>query len=92
MAATAAVLAAIAAADALCGHALGHQSSDQDHRAAGKLLEATGPTGRALARKFVRLASDKTDLTYGGWCTKAQASRALRDAEAFIIELDRLSL
>lgn len=84
--------AAIAAADAICGHALGHRSSEQDHRAAGKLLEATGPEGRKLAAKFVRLASDKTDLTYGGWCTRAEAARAVKDAGAFIDRLDKLNL
>ncbi len=92
VAASSAVLAAIAASDAICGHALGQHSTEQDHRAAGRLLEETGPGGRALARKFTRLASDKTNLTYGGWCTKAEAARAVKDAGAFIDELDRLSL
>ena len=92
VAAANAVIAAIAAPDAICGRALGHHSTEQDHRAAGKLLEATGPDGKGLAAKFTRLASDKTDLTYGGWCTKAVAARAVRDAQALIDELDRRSL
>lgn len=51
VAASSAVLAAIAASDAICGHALGQHSTEQDHRAAGRLLEETGPGGQALARK-----------------------------------------
>ncbi len=92
VAATAAVHAVIAAADAICGHALGHRSAEPDHRAAGKLLEATGPDGKKLAAKFVRLASDKTALTYGGWCTRAEAARAVKDAAAFVDLLDKLNL
>lgn len=92
VAAANAVAAAIAASDAMCGNALGHHSTEQDHRAAGKLLEAAGPNGKQLAAKFVRLASDKSDLTYGGWCTKAEAARAVRDAGRLVDELDRRSL
>jgi len=92
VAAANAVIAAIAASDAICGQALGFHSTEQDHRAAGRLLEATGPEGKRLAAKFVRLASDKTNLTYGGWCTKADAARAVRDAGALVGELDRRSL
>ena len=92
VAAANAVIAAIAASDAICGRALGYHSTEQDHRAAGKLLEATGPDGHVLAAKFTRLASDKTDLTYGGWCTKTVAARAVRDAQVLIDELDRRSL
>ncbi len=86
------MIAAIAASDSICGQSLGFHSTEQDHRAAGKLLEATGPEGKRLAAKFVRLASDKTGLTYGGWCTRAEAARAVRDAAVLIAELDRRSL
>lgn len=76
----------------MCGSALGFRSAEQDHRAAGKLLEAAGPDGAKLAPKFVKLASDKTILTYGGWCTRAAAAQAVRSAGAFIEVLDRLNL
>ena len=48
--------------------------------------------GRALARKFTCLASDKTNLSCGGWCTGTEAARAVRDAGALIEELDLRSL
>lgn len=92
VAAANAVLAAIAAADALCGHAHGFHATGQDHREATRLLRDIPETGHRLARKFMQLAADKTDLTYGGYCTRAVASRSAADAQALVTELDRLSL
>lgn len=92
VAAANAVLAAIAAVDALCGHAHGYHATGQDHREAARLLRAVPDVGQKLAPKFTRLISDKSDLTYGGFCTRAVAQRAAADAGALIAELDRLSL
>lgn len=92
VAASNAVLAAIAAADALCGHARGFCATGQDHREAAGYLKALPDVGPRLAAKLQRLASEKSSLTYGGWCTRAEAARAAKDAEAFIDELDRRSL
>lgn len=92
VAAANAIHAAIAAADALCGRAHGFHASGQDHREAVELVRAIRDNGPMLARKLSRLLSDKTELTYGGFCTRAVASRAMKDAGAFIDELDRLQL
>jgi hypothetical protein len=92
VAAANAVLAAIAATDALCGHAHGFHATGQDHREATRLLKAAPDAGPKLAVKFARLVSDKSDFTYGGFCTRAEATRATADAAALIAELDRLSL
>lgn len=92
VAAASAIQAAIAGADALCGRAHGYRSAGQDHREVTVLLKSLPEIGPRLAQKFSRLASDKTELTYGGWCTRAEAERAVKDARVFIDELDRLSL
>lgn len=83
-AASNAVLAAIAASDALCGHALGQRAADQDHRSATALLASVQPDGTRLANKLGRLLSDKTVLQYGTFCTRATAAQAVRDAELLV--------
>lgn len=54
-AAALAVLAGIAAADALCCMNLGQRSRGQDHCEAARLVEQVEPNGRALSRSFSRL-------------------------------------
>jgi hypothetical protein len=56
----AAVLAAIAAADAICCLRLGQRSRDADHRAAVSLLATVMPEGPDLA-KALRIALDAKD-------------------------------
>lgn len=56
----AAVLAAIAAADAICCLRLGERSRDADHRAAAGLLATVHPEGPDLA-KSLRIALDAKD-------------------------------
>lgn len=89
VAAANAVQAAIAAAP--CGRARVFRSAGQDHREAVSLVKSLPDIGPRLAPKPLRLASDKTALTYGGWCTRAVAERAVEDAGVFVDELDRLS-
>lgn len=92
VAASNAVLAAIAAGDALCGHALGERSADQDHLAASAMVKRVRPDGQQLAGKLRRLLSDKSILTYGTFCTRATAERAVRDAQALVGALDARGL
>jgi len=54
------VLAAIAAADAICCLRLGQRSRDADHRAATALLSTVHPEGLDLA-KALRIALDAKD-------------------------------
>jgi hypothetical protein len=91
-AASNAVHAAIAAADALCGNAHGHHASGSDHREAIGLLRAVRGDGPRLATRLARLLSSKTEFTYGGFCNRAEAERATSDAGALVDELDRLNL
>lgn len=92
VAASNAVLAAIAAGDALCGHAFGERSADQDHRTASDMVKRVRPDGPSLAAKLGRLLSDKSILTYGAFCTRATAERAVRDAAAVVAALDARGL
>lgn len=58
-----AVLAGIAAADAICGAVLGARSAGQDHGEAVSLLSSTKP-GKALAPSLRRLIESKTETQY----------------------------
>ena len=58
-----AVLAGIAAADAVCGAVLGARSAGQDHGEAVSLLSSTKP-GKALAPSLRRLIESKTETQY----------------------------
>lgn len=91
-AASNAVLAGIAASDAICGKALGHHSSGDDHRAATALLKTVAPDGADLSAKLGRLLSDKSILQYGTYCTRPTAERAVKDAEALVRALGSRSL
>lgn len=60
-----AILAGIAAADAICGLALGERSSGDDHAQAISLLKrATHPSTKA-ASSLTRLLTQKTPVQYG---------------------------
>jgi hypothetical protein len=80
-AAALAVLAGIAAADAVCCAALGQRSRGQDHRQAISLLAQIAPDGQAMARDLERLLAIKDDAHYGMLHVSSQrATSALRQA------------
>ncbi len=77
-----AVLAGIAAADALCCVLLGRHSGEADHRPAVALLATTRP---ASARDLERLLQFKDTAHYGSRLITAAALRsALRAAERLV--------
>lgn len=65
VAASLAVLAGIAASDAVCCIALGQRSRGQDHRQASDLLRQVTGVGETMARDLGRLLSVKDDAHYG---------------------------
>jgi hypothetical protein len=87
-----AVQAAIAAADALCGRVYGYHASGDDHREAARLLRSLPGSGPRLEPRLRRLLADKTAFTYGGFCTRAAAERAAKDAAVLVAELDLVDL
>ncbi|WP_169515693.1 hypothetical protein [Glaciibacter superstes] len=84
VAASNAISAGIAAADAMCGAVLGERANDQDHRVAVDLLATVRPGGPVLAGKLRRLLKDKSLLQYGGYCTPSVARTMTRDAQTLV--------
>jgi hypothetical protein len=80
-----AVLAAIAAADAACCHALGERSRSDDHRDAVNLVKQVAPGGPDAAGKLQRLLSlkDESQYGFGGMGTQKHAV-ATRQARALV--------
>lgn len=85
VAASLAVLAGIAAADAACCAALGRRSRGQDHRQALALLAQIVPKGASMSRDLDRLLTVKDDAHYGLLHVSAQrAAAALRQARRLV--------
>ena len=80
-----AVLAAIAAADAACCHALGERSRSDDHRDAVKLVKQVAPGGADAGNKLQRLLSLKDESQYGfGGMGGQKHEVAVRQAKALV--------
>ncbi|WP_150118361.1 hypothetical protein [Cellulomonas sp. B6] len=80
-----AALAAIAAADAVCGHRTGDCYAGQDHARAGELLERTQPDGAELARHFRAVIRDKSAAHYGtDYLTVERVTAMLRHARHLV--------
>jgi len=80
-AAALAVLAGIAASDAVCCAALGRRSRGQDHQQAVSLLTQVAPDGPEMARDLERLLAVKDDAHYGLLHVSGQrAAAALKQA------------
>lgn len=59
-----AVLAGIAAADAICGVTLKQRSSSDDHAEAVRMLATISPRGKDYARDLRRLVASKSGVQY----------------------------
>jgi hypothetical protein len=80
-----AVLAAIAAADAACCHALGERSRSDDHRDAVNLVKQVAPGGPDAAARLHRLLSLKDESQYGfGGMGGQKHAVAMRQARALV--------
>lgn len=80
-----AVLAGIAASDAICCLRLGRRSRAQDHQAAATLLRSVEPGGRRLAGDLSTLLTVKDLAHYGeGFVNPAKLKSALRAAERLV--------
>ncbi|GAA2219688.1 hypothetical protein GCM10010413_07960 [Promicromonospora sukumoe] len=60
-----AVLAAIAASDAICGATLRECARDQDHSRAADLLATVAPDGKELSVRLRKVLDEKTAAHYG---------------------------
>lgn len=80
-----AVLAAIAAADAICCLRLGKRNSSDRHSDAVGLLAAVSPQGKALARHLQTVLGEKDAVHYGvSLVTESRTKRILRSAEHLV--------
>ena len=80
-----AVLAGIAASDAICCVRLGRYHRGEDHRRATELLQAATPDGRELAIRLERLVRLKDTAHYGATLvTPTNANLAVRWARQLV--------
>lgn len=70
-----AVLAGIAAGDAMCTARLGRIHRGDDHRGAAELLREAVPDGKKVAATFQRLIDLKDEAHYGFTIVSAQRAR-----------------
>jgi hypothetical protein len=91
VAAALAVLAAIAATDAICGLQLGHYNRGQDHNRAAALLETVDLPDRTLPAKLRRVLASKHDVHYSpNLISKTDAQVLVRQARALVDAAERL--
>lgn len=85
-----AVLAGIAAGDAICGAILGVRAAGEGHGEAVDLLRATEPGGR-LAAHLRRLVDAKTETQYAAAVlTESRAAGLLKAAHRLIAGMDEV--
>ncbi len=85
VAASLAVLAVVAAADAACCHRLGKRSRAQDHTQAENLVASIEPNGKEMSKKFREVITAKDDSHYGLTLVGPAKARALvRKAKDFV--------
>lgn len=85
VAASNAVLAGIAAADAACCHALGKRPNGQNHNEAVHLLETVPHNGPTMAKLLTRLLSAKSLSQYGlEFMTRPQTERLVKAASDLV--------
>jgi hypothetical protein len=91
VAAALAVLAAIAATDAICGLRLGRYSRGQDHSQAAALLETVDLPDPTLPRKLRRVLASKDNVHYSPkLISKSDAQTLVREARTLVDSAERL--
>ena len=86
-----AVLAGIAAADAICGYTLGRRAAGESHHEAIALLERAVPSGSRAPANLKRLLASKTDTQYSAnMVSDSKARDLVTAAERLVEEMDKL--
>jgi hypothetical protein len=81
-----AVLAGIAASDAICGIRLGRMHRGEDHRGAQDLLQQATPDGKKLTMTLGRLLSIKDASHYGIIVVSARNATDARKWAALLVQ------
>lgn len=81
-----AVLAAVAASDAICCLRLGRYHTGEDHRSAAKLLERVRPDGNELARDLSKVLGIKDQVHYSGDPLPESRMRSVLRSSARLVE------
>ncbi|MCX7521376.1 hypothetical protein OSC27_03685 [Microbacterium sp. STN6] len=85
-----AVLAGIAAADAICGAVLSERAAGQDHAEAVTLLNSTKP-GKAVAPSLRRLIDTKTETQYSsGILADGRSADLVKAANRLVTAMDQV--
>lgn len=93
VAASVAILAGIAAADAACCQALGRRSRSDNHHDAEALLAEITPGGKQAARQLRQLIDVKDTAHYGFISVSgAQLKRAMRQAQHLVDFAEQVQL
>jgi hypothetical protein len=88
-----AVLAGIAASDAVCCVALGRRPRGQDHREAVILLSNVASVGQDMGKDLARLLDMKDNAQYGAlYVGEAKARQAVRWAQRMVTAAERTVL
>lgn len=86
-----AVLAAVAASDAICCLRLGRYHAGEDHRAATKLLGQVRPNGPELANQLARVLAVKDQVHYSGDpIPESRMISVLRNTTRLVEDAERL--
>ncbi len=86
VAASLAVLAAIAAGDSVCCYELGKRSRAQDHAQAEALIATIAPSGQSMSKKFRDVVMAKGDSHYGLSTVSTAKARQLVNKAAQLTE------
>jgi hypothetical protein len=81
-----AVLAAIAAADAICCLKLGRYHVGEDHRSATRLLATVQPHGQDLAKHLAKVVAIKDQVHYSGDPLSDSRMRSVLRSTAQLVE------
>lgn len=86
-----AVLAGIAASDAICGHTIGRRAGGDAHDEAIRLLKGATPPNSRASTHLARLLGSKTDTQYSPMIVSGKkAAELLASARKLIGELETL--
>lgn len=87
-----AVLGAIAAADAICGHLLGIRHAGEDHAESRRLVDEACRPDRQPGVHFKRLLDEKTNFQYSASrVTAVQVQALLTTLERLVTRMDELT-